>query len=163
MLRWLIRKINIWVILGALIVAGGMTVLLIVLAYFMPPPAQAQVEPALTLIPGPTPTPTTPLSLATSTSTPPVSVDGISVGVYVKVTGTEGAGLRLRAEPGTDKALNFVGMDEELFQVKDGPQDADGYTWFLLQAPYDPNRSGWAASKYLTVVAAPTQAATTQP
>jgi hypothetical protein len=43
-------------------------------------------------------------------------------------------------------------MDAEVFEVKEGPKEADGFTWWYLVAPYDTNRSGWAASKFLTVV-----------
>jgi hypothetical protein len=43
-------------------------------------------------------------------------------------------------------------MDSEVFMVKDGPKDADGFTWWFLEAPYDPQRSGWAASNYLQVI-----------
>jgi len=43
-------------------------------------------------------------------------------------------------------------MDAEVFEVKDGPKMADNFTWWFLEAPYDPGRSGWAAANYLKVV-----------
>ena len=49
----------------------------------------------------------------------------------------------------------FVGEEEEIFLVKDGPQQADGYTWWYLVAPYDETRAGWAAADFLAAVPAP--------
>jgi hypothetical protein len=79
-------------------------------------------------------------------------VGGISIGSYVQISGTDGAGLRLRSGPGTTNPQRFLGMDAEVFQVKEGPKTADGFTWWYLEAPYDPQRTGWAASEYLKVV-----------
>jgi hypothetical protein len=73
----------------------------------------------------------------------------IGVGAYVKVTGTDGAGLRMRAEPGLSGTVNFTALDAEVFLVKDGPVDADGYTWWYLEAPYDQSRNGWSAGDFL--------------
>jgi len=42
--------------------------------------------------------------------------------------------------------------------VVDGPEQADGFIWWYLEAPYDTSRSGWAASQYLGLVS-PTQTA----
>jgi len=39
--------------------------------------------------------------------------------------------------------------------VRDGPQEADGYTWWYLVAPYDENRAGWAASEFLAAIPSP--------
>lgn len=157
MIRWLVDRVNIWVMLGAVLVAGGLVVgigLLIFLAPAPPVPARGPAA-QLTIIAAPTPTSTRPPVVETNTPTAAPVVGGISVGNYVQITGTDGAGLRLRAGPGTSQAMRFVGMDSELFLVKDGPTDADNFTWWFLEAPYDPTRSGWAASKYLTVVASP--------
>jgi hypothetical protein len=156
MLRWLSDRINIWVVLGALAVAGAMTVLFLALVYFIPVPARAeQASVILTRIPGPTPTPTPPPVTPTPTATVPVTIDGISIGQYVQISGTEGQGLRIRSGPGTSHPPRFLGMDSEVFLVKDGPSDSDGFTWWFLEAPYDPDRSGWAASSYLSVVNQP--------
>ena len=80
------------------------------------------------------------------------SSDGIQAGVYVQITGTNGEGLRIRQEASLDSGVNFYGMDSEVFLVKDGPVDADGYTWWFIAAPYDDSRSGWAASNFLNVI-----------
>lgn len=77
---------------------------------------------------------------------------GIQIGAYVQVTGTNGAGLRIRSSAGLNASINFYGMDSEVFLVKDGPEEADGFTWWFLVAPYDENRNGWAASDYLSLI-----------
>lgn len=155
MIRWLADRVNIWVFIGAIVVAGGLVALAGLLILFSPAPAPAKGPAAdLTIIPAPTPTATRPPVIATPTVTAAPVIGGISVGSYVQISGTEGAGLRLRAAAGTAHAMRFVGMDSEVFLVKQGPQEADGFTWWFLEAPYDPSRSGWAASNYLTVVEA---------
>lgn len=155
MLRWLINHVNIWVMIGAILVAGGLVVLVGMLVLLMPVPPRPSVPAAFTVIPAPSPTITPTPVTATPTSTPAPSVGGISVGDYVQITGTEGAGLRIRSGPGTSNPHQFIGMDSEVFIIKDGPKESDGFTWWYLEAPYDPSRSGWAASEYLTVVSAP--------
>jgi hypothetical protein len=85
---------------------------------------------------------------------PPAS-EAISIGALVQVSGTGGDGLRLRAEPGLNSQVLFLGLESEVFQVSDGPRQADGYTWWLLVAPYDPTLSGWAVANYLVVVQSP--------
>jgi hypothetical protein len=82
-------------------------------------------------------------------------VDGIAVDMFVQITGTGGDGLRLRSGAGTGNPPRFLGYEAEVFRVKDGPIFADGFTWWFLEAPYDPNRSGWAAATYLAVVTPP--------
>jgi hypothetical protein len=73
----------------------------------------------------------------------------------VQISGTGGDGLKMRSGPGVSSDTIFLGMEAEVYLVKDGPKLADGYTWWYLQAPYDTTRTGWAASKYLTIVASP--------
>ncbi|MBE0699415.1 MAG: hypothetical protein IH586_21035 [Anaerolineaceae bacterium] len=152
-------RVNIWVILAAMLVAGGLIVVIVLALFLSPTPAPADINPGavLTIIPAPTPTATPTMVLETPTATAPPSVGGVSVGSYVQISGTEGQGLRLRSGPGTGNPPRFLGMDAEVFQVKDGPKDSDGFTWWYLEAPYDPERSGWAASSFLTVVNNPTE------
>jgi hypothetical protein len=157
MIRWMLSRVNIWVILVALLVAGlmiGGIGLLILLLPTQRPPAE-QPPALLTIIPAPTATSTPEPTAIFPTPTVPVAVDGISQGMYVQISGTEGQGLRLRSGPGTSNPPRFLGMDSEVFLVKDGPRDSDGFTWWYLEAPYDPGRSGWAASAYLTIVNQP--------
>ena len=157
MIHWLANRVNFWVMLGAIVVASGLVVLAGLLIFFTPPPAASTKVPSaqLTIIPAPTATATRPPVITTPTSTAAPVVGGFSVGSYVQISGTDGAGLKLRAGAGTNQTMLFVGMDSEVFLIKQGPQEADGFTWWFLEAPYDPSRSGWAASKYLTVVEAP--------
>ena len=79
----------------------------------------------------------------------------MEVGVSIQITGTGGDGLRLRADPGLDGTVRFLAIDGEIFRVMDGPREADGYSWWLLQAPYDPNVQGWAVDDFFVVVQNP--------
>ncbi|MCL4825052.1 MAG: hypothetical protein KJZ57_12625, partial [Anaerolineales bacterium] len=98
------------------------------------------------------PTPTPDLLLA---GTPTLPADAIVVGGYVQITGTGGDGLRLRSAPGLASEQLFLGEEAEVFQVKDGPKEANGYIWWYIVAPYDQNRAGWAAANFLSVVPPP--------
>jgi len=75
------------------------------------------------------------------------------LGAFVQVFNTSGSGLQIRSGAGVQNPPNFVALDAEVFEVVDGPVEVDGYTWWLLTAPYDETRSGWAASAYLEVIA----------
>jgi len=111
----------------------------------------------VTIIPAPTATPMIqaipPETLLAST--PTTETAGINIGSYVQITGTEGDGLRIRAAAGLTAEPLFLGYDEEVFIVSDGPQEADGYTWWYLVAPYDETRAGWAAANFLALIPAP--------
>jgi hypothetical protein len=74
---------------------------------------------------------------------------------YVQISGTGGDGLRLRVEPGLKSEVRILGAEDEVFEVKDGPREADGFTWWYLVGPYDQTRRGWAVSNYLQVVQNP--------
>ena len=157
MMRWLMDRVNVWVILVGLLVAGlltgGIGLLLLQLPAQEPPVSQPVA--LMTIIPAPTTTATSQPTSVLPSPTAPVAVGGISQGMYVQISGTEGQGLRLRAGPGTSNPPRFLGMDSEVFLVQDGPKEADGFVWWYLEAPYDPGRSGWAASAYLTIVNQP--------
>lgn len=73
----------------------------------------------------------------------------MTVGAYVKVSGTNGLGLRIRNAAGTAGTLQFLAMDEEIFKLIAGPVSTDGYTWWQVEAPYDKSRNGWAAESFL--------------
>jgi hypothetical protein len=157
MWNWLSSRINLWVILTGLVVAGALILLLALLVSLAPMPSVADGggQALVTIIPGPTSTPVPTRAISTPTPTRPPSIEGIYVTGYVQITGTEGAGLRLRSGPGTSNPPRLLGMEDEVFQVKDGPQIADDFTWWYIEAPYDPERSGWAASKFLKVINPP--------
>jgi hypothetical protein len=161
MKRDLRQLLNAPVLLGASGLACLLT--LVTLAWFgfsaSPPGADLGFAPAdLTMIPASTSTPLTtptmtPDPLLVGTPTLPANV--IAVGGYVQITGTGGDGLRLRSAPGLTSELLFLGEEAEVFQVRDGPQEANGYTWWYLVAPYDESRAGWAAANFLLVVPPP--------
>ena len=144
-------------ILGAFVVAGCLIlVTLIGIGWTRPHQAGSEgfVPADLTIIAPPTATvnPTSTPS-PSGTITPPAGQ--IGVGSYVQISGTEGAGLRIRTAAGLNSDTVFRGEEAETFQVKDGPQQADGYTWWYLVAPYDSTRAGWAAADFLAVVPSP--------
>ena len=149
--------LNVWTISGALLVAGCLLlVTLIAIGWTRPRqagdlgfvPADVTVIPPSTVTPSPAPTPT-------PAGTPGASNGQMGIGAYVQITGTEGAGLRIRSAPGLNSDTVFRGEEAETFKITDGPQQADGYTWWHLVAPYDETRAGWAASEFLAVVPAP--------
>jgi hypothetical protein len=113
----------------------------------------------LTVIPAPTDTPAPPTSTP-STPTPspgdiPSAPGNLSVGAFVQVSGTEGDGLRLRQGPGLEFDPEYLGLEAEIFEIIDGPQNADGYIWWHLVTPSDETRNGWAVSNYLEIVENP--------
>lgn len=91
-------------------------------------------------------------SIEPTTSTNKIDGNGISIGSYVEISGTGGVGLKMRLDPGKDSTPQFIAMENEVFEVKDGPRLSDDITWWLLVAPYDINRKGWAAGQYLTII-----------
>ena len=149
--------INIWTVGGAVVFAGFLLLITLLLIGWLGPhqgpdvglaPADVTViaPPTATVLPPPTATPA-------GTLTPPPGQ--IAIGAYVQINGTEGSGLRIRSAPGLNSDTVFRGEESETFQVKDGPQQVDGYTWWYLVAPYDNTRAGWAAADYLAVVPSP--------
>ncbi len=165
--------LNIKVILGALVLASILlcatlvNILWVQPAAHLPDPsavasgqALRPASAALTLIPAPTSTPRyvaptpTPV-LPTPAATPSPLPGTFAVGAYVQISGTQGQGLRLRAQPGLNNAPLFLGYDSEVYQMTGGPQEVDGHTWWYLTAPYDQTRSGWAVQDYLSVIPSP--------
>jgi hypothetical protein len=152
-------SVNWWLVL----VAIGLAVLLCLIVWLIisnsrksatqpiSPTSVMIVVPAPTLTPLPSPTPYYTPTPTQRPGLPPAS-EGIQIGAYVQILGTDGAGLRLRTGAGLNNDSKFLGMDAEVFEVKDGPVVADGITWWYLMAPYDETRSGWAASNYLQIV-----------
>jgi len=142
---------------GALLVGAALWVF-----WFSPAPGGFSEAPeaALTLIPPPssTPLPATATLVPTSTVTPtfvPLAPGEIGIGSYVQIVGTEGDGLNIRDRAGLSSEVNFLGYDAEVFEVRDGPQEVDGFVWWYLVTPVDEGRTGWAAANYLSVVANP--------
>ena len=71
------------------------------------------------------------------------------MGDLVQVQGTQGDGLRLRTGAGLDAEIRLVALESEVFEVQDGPVEADGYMWWFLVNPYDSSMRGWGVANYL--------------
>lgn len=150
------------IVIGTLIFGGFLITMTILLVNASRPPQSPAgiVTAALTIIPAPTAAPPTaspvPQEPTPMPGIPPAPAQGdILVGSFVQISGTEGAGLRIRAGAGLNQNPEFVGLESEIFKVEDGPIDADGYIWWFLVAPFETDRSGWAASNYLQPVQNP--------
>ncbi len=116
-------------------------------------PLPVPLTPPVTLLPAPTSTPGLAATPTTGADAAATALPGqATIGAYVQISGTGGDGLRLRAAPGLDGTPLFLGFDGEIYEVRQGPAIADGYTWWFLVSPYDENRSGWAAARYLEVI-----------
>jgi hypothetical protein len=154
------QYLNRSVIFGAIGFAGGLIIFTLIFIGWNSPRFSPDVgfAPAdLTMIPAPTHTPnaTLPPAIDPSLVTPTLAPNTIGIGGYVQISGTEGEGLRVRSAPGLNGDTVFFGGESEVFVVRDGPQTADGYTWWYLVAPYDETRAGWAAADFLAVVPSP--------
>jgi hypothetical protein len=149
---------NKWVILGAILFAGLLTLITAISIGLTSARQNADVgfAPAdLTVIAAPTSTSSAPATPTIDPFAPTPALTGIALGNYVQITGTEGQGLRMRAEPSLNGESVFLGYDSEVFVVQDGPREADGFVWWYLVAPYDETRVGWAAADFLTYIPAP--------
>lgn len=74
------------------------------------------------------------------------------VGQWVQVANTDDVGLRLRNQAGTESAVVLVALENEVFEVRGGPEDVDTSRWWFLVNPYDSSQSGWADDRYLQPV-----------
>src|SRR5512134_1712556 len=150
--------INKWVVLGAFALAGVLTLITAIGIGLTssPPASDVGFAPAdLTVIPAPTGTSGAPPTPTIDPFATPTTPAGVAIGNYVQITGTEGQGLRIRAEPGLGGAFQFLAYDAEVFVIQDGPREVDGYVWWYLVAPYDETRVGWAAADFLTYIPEP--------
>ena len=163
MFKILRKNLNIKVILGAVIFAGGLFLILVAILWSVKAKSITQVPSTaiLSIIEAPTETPLAPMSTPTqiekptsSQQAPPPSGD-IVIGDYVQVSGTGGDGLRLHNSAGVSSEVRYIAIEAEVFIVKDGPIDVDGYLWWLLQDPYTDNAVGWGVGNYLVIVQNP--------
>ncbi len=151
--------INLWTILGSFACAGLLLLATWLGIQFSHPhqtSTQGFAAADLTVIPVPTATPITPTPTVNATLT--AQPNQIAINSYVQISGTGTDGLRIRSAPGLNSNTVFRGDESETFLVKDGPKQADGYTWWYVVALYDSSRAGWAAATYLAAVPAPTPA-----
>lgn len=149
-----LESLGLWVLLGA--VLGCVLLGALLLGTRLSAGGIPAGAPALTVIPQATVTSTpaaspTLLPTAQATDQPPGTTSGGTVanGMLVEVVGTGDDGLRLRVAPGLQSATNRVAVENEVFEVRDGPTQADGLTWWYLVNPYDNRQYGWGVQEYL--------------
>ena len=152
-LAW--RSLAAWLVLGGVLgcLLGGVMLLGLRLSAVASPSAEA----GLTVIPlptetsTPTPSPTLLPTAQQATDLPAGIPSGgpVAGGMLVEVIGTGTDGLRLRAAPGLQSATNMVAVENEVFEVRDGPTEADGRTWWYLVNPYDNSLYGWGVQDFL--------------
>jgi hypothetical protein len=158
-----LRTTLLWMSIG--ILAGlVLLVLIAVVGLFTRSPVEATIgaDAVMTVIPLPTATPTrpqpteTPTPDWTATPVPPPQLEGSYLpGDLVQVFGTGGDGLRFRNQPGLASTIAFLGVENEVFEVRNGPHESDGYQWWYLVNPYSPDKAGWAVGNYLRRVESP--------
>lgn len=142
------------ILLGGLLFVGALIVITGSALQNDPPSAAALAQ--MTVIPAPTITPTVPVVDEGETiDVRYVSPEGFSIGAYVKIQNTQGAGLKIRPNPGTDGNVKFIADEGELFIITEGPDDRNGYTWWKLEGFENPERAGWGASAFFELVAPP--------
>jgi hypothetical protein len=149
--------LNPWVVFGAIGVA--VTLLLATVTIFYATRPKATPFPAVTAVlnvviaPTSTATPIAPTATPVPTpvvDAPPAPPPGvIALEARVQVVNTEGDGLRLRVDPGLAGEVRFLGAEGEVFIIKDGPKDLDGFTWWYVVADTDSARRGWGVANYL--------------
>jgi hypothetical protein len=108
------------------------------------PTVTAAPEETATVAPSPAPTETL---VPTIEPTPAMK---ISVGGKVKVQGTGGSGVRMRAGPGLDFVTFKSASENAVLEVLGGPETADEYTWWRLKD--DTGTIGWAADEFLVAI-----------
>jgi hypothetical protein len=146
------------VVIASLLMCGSLVYILLTRPAATAKPGQAASTSALTILPAPTstlrppPATLTPIPPKPAPSSTPAPGE-VAIGVYVQPS-TGGLGLRVHTDPGLAPDF-FSAYDSEVFLVAQGPEQADGYTWWYLTASYDATRSGWAAQDFLTVIPVP--------
>jgi hypothetical protein len=96
---------------------------------------------------GEPPTPT--IVLPIESTAVPTAPTLIELGVTVVVQGTLGAGLNLREQPSTYSKIVSNAPEGTALTVTDGPNEADGYVWWQVQAP--DGTIGWGAANWLVL------------
>jgi hypothetical protein len=157
------KYLNFKVIFGAIVFALCIFAFMLGILWSLKTDAipQAPATALLNIIDAPTGTPPasaiSPTPTVENLSTQPVPLPGseIKIGDYVQVSGTGGDGLRLHAIAGVASKVDYIAIDSEVFLVKEGPTDADGYMWWLLKDPFTENTVGWGVANYLSVIQNP--------
>jgi len=109
-----------------------------------------------------TPVPVQPQPLQTASPTvelpsletpPPQQFTEIAVGATVVVQGVGTDGLNVRADAGTAAEILETVPEGTNLVVLEGPQEADGLTWWKVRTPA--GQEGWAADTYLVLAPNP--------
>ncbi len=87
----------------------------------------------------------TPLTLPDATSASPAAK--FMVGQVVEISGTEGAGLSVRFEPGVGFPALSIGFDGDTFTIVEGPSESDGYSWWAVDL--GEGDVGWVVEDFL--------------
>ena len=114
-------------------------------------PAKSTPTATPTSLPTATPLPTLTLTPTLAPTATPTPAPQIAAGGTVVVQGTGGDKLRLRTAPGLSYDVAASLDDGARLKVLEGPQTADGYTWWKLQT--SSGTAGWAAVNWLAPVA----------
>jgi hypothetical protein len=107
-----------------------------------PQQATPTIPPVVTLEPTATPIPTD-----TPTPAPPTALE---IGGYAKIIGTEGAGVSVRAGPGTNNARLTIAAEESLVLILDGPrpdENLDEFVWWFVRTEDD--IEGWTVQDFM--------------
>jgi hypothetical protein len=106
------------------------------------PQSTPTIPPVVTLEPTITPPPTI---------TPVPTVPGaLGKDVYARVINTEGAGLSMRAGPGTNNARVSVAPDDDIVLILDGPradENQQDFIWWYIRS--SDGQEGWAVENFL--------------
>ncbi len=73
----------------------------------------------------------------------------IAVGARVVVAGTGGAGVSLRAGPGTDNARLGLANDGDILEIIRGPEEGGDFTWWFVLV--EDGTEAWVVEDYLEV------------
>jgi hypothetical protein len=162
-----------WIGLGAIVTVLAIAVAVLWARVLLGDVNQLDEEPTPTITiqtavptqPPPTPTlsvvePTSPpeaqvTSEAAPTTEPvadeptPVPAGTFAVGSEVTVTGTGGAGVSLRAGPGTDNARLAIGQDGDVLEIIGGPEETGEYTWWQVRTA--DGTEAWVVEDFLLV------------
>lgn len=102
-------------------------------------------NPGESILQGPT------LEAVVFTATP----ESIAIGKQILVVDVGSNELNVRDIPGIQGSqIVFLAKDGAIFNIVEGPLQGDGFTWWKIQDPANPNLSGWAAANFLEVIAA---------
>jgi hypothetical protein len=73
-------------------------------------------------------------------------------GMVIVISGTQGEGLNVRQEPGTDRPVVYLAQEGETYTITDGPEIKDGLIWWFIDQTNEGDKSGWAVQDYFAPV-----------